>query len=150
MPLGDWRVGRAPSCHLGDRATRWLDGQGVDRPRRLEADSTSLQVPSPYRSPSLGSLGCCVFGVTGPGNGLLEAGLQLISRPWRSGIPSRSHICVNRDRFRGTLPVLLLANWRRVNTPPPGRRAWRHHRRTCGRRQSERALGGGPDWPDRL
>ncbi len=22
--------------------------------------------------------------------------------------------------------------------------------RTCGRRQSERALGGGPDWPDRL
>ncbi len=30
MPLGDWRVDRAPSCHLGDRATRWLDGQGVD------------------------------------------------------------------------------------------------------------------------
>ena len=28
--------------------------------------------------------------------------------------------------------------------------AGRHHRRTCGRRQSERALGGGPDWPDRL
>ena len=51
----------------------------------------------------------------------MEAGLQLISRPWRSGIPSRSHICVNRDRFRGTLPVLLgeLAQGEHTSRWPP-------------------------------
>lgn len=76
------------------------------------------------------------LGVRSPDNRLSGAGAELGSQSRRFGVPWVAKPLCDLDRFRGA--------GRRPATE--GRR----HQGTCGRRQSWRALAGGPDWVDRF